>query len=97
MSADNGIYIAEFPEGWRVIHTQAIGNLDYYPRESKKWWEVLISYYGDSPLFSSKEEAWKKAMEMEEDILSDDFCPILEYGISILGKFPSIEHLIKEK
>ncbi len=36
MSADNGIYIAKFPEGWRVIHAQAIENINYYPKGSAK-------------------------------------------------------------
>jgi hypothetical protein len=30
MSADNGIYIAKFPDGFRVAYSSAIENVDYY-------------------------------------------------------------------
>lgn len=86
MSADNGIYIASFPDGYRVIHAQAIEDIDYYPPMSDKRKEVLLNYFGDSPLFDTEKEALKYANELYKEIMSDDI-PILEYGISFLGEY----------
>lgn len=34
MSADNGIYIAKFPNGYKVAYAMAIENVDYFPKGS---------------------------------------------------------------
>ncbi len=88
MSADNGIYIAKFPDGYRVCEEQAIDNVTYYPIGSKERKEELRKYFGDSKVFRTKEEAILFAHKLEDDILSSDF-PILEYGVSYIGKFES--------
>ena len=41
MSADNGIYIAKFPDGFRVAYALAIENTTYYPEGSKERQEIL--------------------------------------------------------
>jgi len=83
MSADNGIYIARFKDGSKVIHAQAIENLSY--RWSDKIagynYATVYQYYKDLPLLSDN-EANNKAFELEKEVLSDEYCPILEYGIS---------------
>ena len=94
MSADNGIYIAKFPDGFRVVHAQAIEDIDYYPEGTDEYLDTLKFYFGGSPLYNSKEEAFEAAHDIEEDILADDFCPILEYGICYLGDLPSFEKQI---
>ena len=84
MSADNGIYILEMKDQVRVIHTQCIENL---------WWSTLanrqitnfvptqlVLYFGGvEPMTLT--EAHNKAREIYNEIMEDDFCPIVEYGI----------------
>src|SRR5271157_3513136 len=100
MSADNGIYIGKFPiqdeksQGstgyeYRVIHAQAIDNISFF--SDKKLEEkfkgenprAIVEYFGRAEVFTEK-QAQDKAFEMEEEILNDEYCPILEYGISTL-------------
>ena len=88
MSADNGIYIAEFPtldggREWRVIETQAIGNLDYYPEGSPEEAREIVRYYGAAQGFSTVVEASKKAFEIQ------DYYGWTEYGVCVL---PPFEH-----
>lgn len=85
MSADNGIYIAKFPDGYRVAHTQNIEDINYFPVGSKKRKEILKAYFGKSNLYIKIENAVEKAHEIATEILNSDF-PILEYGIQILDK-----------
>ena len=59
MSADNGIYIGKFPDGYRVTHAQAIENIDYYPHGSRKELEMIRNYFGKSQVFPTYEEARK--------------------------------------
>ena len=94
ISADNGIYIAEFPtldggREWRVIEAQAIGNLDYYPEDSPEEAREIVRYFGSDStrIFSDLDAALKAAFEVEDEILKDDFCPILEYGVCRLPAF----------
>jgi hypothetical protein len=87
MSADNGIYILKMKDQSRVIHAQAIENLYWSMVDMKEVPDLvptrIIEYYGHvSPM--SSDECQKKAFAMEKDILDDDFCPILEYGICTL-------------
>lgn len=90
MSADNGIYIAEFPDGFRVAERSAIENIDYYPEGSKESKEILKSYFGDSKLFKNEDDAWKEARRIYNEIMESDF-PIVEYGISFVGKYESFD------
>jgi hypothetical protein len=85
MSADNGIYIVEFPDGFRVAHCQAIENIDYYPEGSKERKEMLKSYFGKSKVYKKFKKANKKAWKMAQDYT------ILEYGIAFLGEYESFE------
>lgn len=89
MSADNGIYILKSPKGdgfeFRIIHAQAIENIEYEPDREGYNTQELKRYFGKAKVFDNKEGAWKLAFEIEQDILSDDFCPILEYGISSIS------------
>jgi len=85
LSADNTIAIAKFPEGWRVVHAQAIDNIDYFPKGSKERKQVLKEIFGDSEVFSTEEEAQSYALELEEDY------SYVEYGICDLGELESFE------
>ena len=81
MSADNGIYIHKFPNGWAVIHAQAIENVLAERGYNKK---VLYEYYKGAKRFKTQEEAFKEAQRKYDEIMKDDFCPIVEYGIRII-------------
>jgi hypothetical protein len=99
MSADNGIYILKMKDQSRVIHTQAIENL---------WWDYtvmettdhlvstrIVEYYGHAKPMTNK-EAIKEALRLENEILNDDFCSVLEYGISIIEIDKAWDEIIQE-
>lgn len=79
MSADNGVYIAKFKDGYRVIEASAIDNLTYYPEGSLKEKETWYSYFGGAPVYATKDEAVLAAHKIADE------CDILEYGVSYLG------------
>lgn len=81
MSADNGIYVAKFPDGYRVIHAQAIDNLDYYPKNSQEYVDTVRQYFNKSKIYQTQEEAFAEADKMAKE------CWFLEYGICDLGEF----------
>ena len=84
MSADNGIYIAKFQDGYRVIEAQAIDNClldDSYPIEIRDAYRAL--YFGDCVVFDNLGTARAHASDIELDMLLYNF-PILEYGVSLL-------------
>jgi hypothetical protein len=91
MSADNGIYIAKFPDGYRVSNgaVQAIDNVDYFPEGSKERKEELKSYFGGSPLFETEDQAFNHANKLYDEFMSDEYDDfhILEYGISYIGEY----------
>jgi len=102
MSVDNGIYIAEFSDGWRVIVASAIGNIFYYPKDSQKRKDEIKRYFGGSKIIATEDEAWLEAKRMYNDFFKNppsisftndddeieemEFDPVLEYGVSSLGK-----------
>lgn len=76
MSADNAILIAQFPDGYRVIHCQASENCDdseAYPSYVTDCYRVL--YFADAPLFTNVDDARKCAFDFEEQY------EYVEYGI----------------
>lgn len=92
MSADNGIYILTYPKNGktmaRVIHAQAIENIEYDDGtemdEDGHNIQILKEYFGNVEEMTF-EEAQKVAFQMYEKIMKSDF-PVLEYGISIIEK-----------
>jgi hypothetical protein len=89
MSADNGIYIVKFSDGYRVSECQNIEDIDYFPIGSLERKMVLKNYFGESKLYISINEALKRAHEIAKEILNSDF-PIIEYGIQcISGEYES--------
>lgn len=85
MSADNGVYIAEFPtttggKEWRVSHCQNIEDCD----DPELGEACLVLKFGQSEVHANYTEAEKKAFELEKKILSDNMCPILEHGVQDL-------------
>lgn len=87
MSADNGIYIHKFDDGYRVTELMAVENIWEWDRENDTWnpnlpQEKIDSnfneFFKDSPLFPNLESAQKYASELVKEM------DILEYGISII-------------
>jgi hypothetical protein len=89
MSADNGIYIAKFSDGYRVTEAQAIENLDYFPEGSKERKHELLCYFGESEVYKTEDEAYKKAYEIEDK--NDERGDWTEYGICFVGEYESFE------
>ena len=85
MSADNGIYIAKFPDGYRVCYGQAIGNVDYYPAGSKERKAELRAYFGWSHIYSDRRDAIMAAHDMAAG------CEVLEYGVRELGEYEAFD------
>jgi hypothetical protein len=87
MSADNGVYIFHTKDGYRVKHAQAIENIYYQCRRkggpqfnARQLW----FYFSDCKVFTTMEEAWKEAQRIYDEIMKD-CCPIVEYGIQLIG------------
>jgi len=75
MSADNGIYLTQWDDGWRVAYAQAIDDIDSYRPGSPCWNWTNRKYFEKSPVFKTEDEAWKYAETMEEKY------SFLEYGV----------------
>jgi hypothetical protein len=82
MSADNGIYILETTDGYRVAHLQAVNNVDYGVRRRATEAEnddIRIKnarmMWDKAPFFREKEMARQYAFKLEERH------QLLEYGI----------------
>jgi hypothetical protein len=94
MSADNGIYIAKFPDGYRV--TEVVGcieNIDYHRPGTKARRKMLASYFGNSKVYKlfvlANWQAWKIYKEWERYESEEGMgCPI-EYGIGYVGEYES--------
>jgi len=94
MSADTGIYIAKFPDGYRVTEVvQNIENVDYYKPGTKKRKEELKAYFGDSEIYETEQLAFDKACKIYNEYTREKEdsgmgCPI-EYGIGYIGEYES--------
>jgi len=79
MSADNGIYIGDFADGYRVIHAQAIENCDGDYELTKAY---IHLYFRNVKVFSFRDDAWAEARRIYDEMASGEDMFILEYGIS---------------
>jgi len=91
MSSDNMIAILKTPDGkggfeYRVKHVQAIENIywdDSNPDGNSEGNPTqVVSYFGRCNALISQDNARHLAEGMAKEVLDDDFCPILEYGIN---------------
>ena len=83
MSADNGIYIHKFRNGFAVIHAQAIENI--YSSDGNKYNpKILAAYFRRAKRFTTQAQAFQEAQRLYDKIMKDDFCSICEYGIRIV-------------
>ena len=89
ISADNCIAILKTPNGngfeYRVVHAQAIDNIywdDTKPNGNPEGNPVyVVSYFGECSVLTNQDNAIHLAGGMAKEILDDEFCGILEYGI----------------
>jgi hypothetical protein len=95
MSSDNGIYIAKFPDGYRVTYASAIENITYHRKGTKARKQELKKYFGNSPIFTSEKAAfdyaYKTYEEMQEEEEKNGMLGqlILEYGVCFIGEYES--------
>ncbi len=82
MSADNGIYIHKFRNGWAVVHAQAIENI--YNIHGGYNQDMLKRYFKGAQRFPTEHDAFAEANRMYKEIMKDNFSPICEYGIRIV-------------
>lgn len=90
MSADDGIYILQSKDGYRIIHAQAIENLYWWNIDGKKEHyfagklnpKILLDYFGDCEVFKIKEEAYKEADRLYNRYVED--FGYVEYGINFI-------------
>lgn len=81
MSSDNGIYVlSSMPKNatnleYRVAYASAIDNIAYYPKGTKMYRAMLVSYFGRSKVFCTQKEAWDEALRLNNQI------GYTEYGI----------------
>ncbi len=85
MSGDNGIYILQSLDGYRITHAQSIDNL--------YWWEVddecnknlpimkkqnelnpemLLKYFGKCTIYDTEKEVLEEASNIYEEITRND-------------------------
>lgn len=83
MSANNGIYIAKFLDGYRVIEASSITNLWYYKSGTPEYLDEFYSYFGKADPFDCWNDAFDYASKLNFECKT-------EYGIINLGEYDFI-------
>jgi hypothetical protein len=65
-----------------------VENLDYHPKGSKERKELLKDRFGTSKVYKTKDEVYKQAIKIYDEIMASDF-PVIEYGICDVGEYES--------
>lgn len=93
MSADNGIYILETKDSYRVTHAQAIENLFYSHIGFHSCEEIVptraIEIFGGCKFTRDKEKALKIAHDIEQGMYT-------EYGVRIFSTYKSWKQMVNE-
>jgi len=96
MSADDGIYILETKDQYRVIHTQAIDNLWWSHIDRRSHSELIptriVEYYGQLKSYKTKDEVKNRAFELYD--LSKPYDP--EYGIQTISIDKTWDQILTE-
>ena len=85
MSADNTVAILQSPsrsgecQEYRVVHAQAIENINYGCKPGEFNDSELLSYFGDSKVFTEEQEALVYALDLQDEI------GYVEYGVSVIS------------
>lgn len=91
MSADNGIYVTQWDDGYRVAHVQAIENIDFVNDsiseiENKRYQDEYRKIaFGKSEVFKTEEEAFAHVRILYSQFRKRGW-PV-EYGIQFIGHF----------
>lgn len=75
MSADNGVYIKKYRDGYRVAGFTNAEDLDAYPVGSKPWEVMQAYFFRDARHWATEKEALDCAKRLAEKFT------VLEYGI----------------
>ena len=76
MSADNGVYLKQFSDGWRVAEFTNVEELDSYGLPGSEGWKVIHAYmFRDTVAFQDYKAALAHAAKLASE------CAVLEYGI----------------
>lgn len=92
MSSDNSIAVLKTLDGkggneYRVRHLQGLDNMQWdkktggYSGDPDVHIENARNMWKGCEVFKNAIEAFDAAHKMEREILNDDFCPFLEYGV----------------
>ena len=85
MSADNVVAILQSParsgdgHEFRVVHAQAIENINYGCEPGEFNDRELLSYFGDSKVFTEEQDALVYALDLQDEI------GYVEYGVSVIS------------
>ena len=79
MSADNGIYILNCRDGYRVTHETSIENITWKPDETGFNTESIKSYFGKSKVYKTLDWVRLEAKRLLKEILI--YGAPVEYGI----------------
>lgn len=90
MSADNGIYILQTKDGFRVSHAQAIENINWQADETGFNLREIYKYFHDAKFFKSIEGAFKEAFRIYDlySIVEYGICPIKAFNIEFPKECP---------
>lgn len=78
---------------YRVIHAQAIENVNYYKEGTLLREAEVVNYFGKAEVLTNREQALIKGHELAREIMKD--CGILEYGVSEINwptPFPTMTY-----
>lgn len=101
MSADNGVYIGEFPvsntdrseKEYRAIEAQAIDNVDYGTSLEQDY--SRVAYFGNAKSFASFAEAYEEAERLYNACMEN--FGVCEYGIcNLVFDRPLITKTVEE-
>jgi hypothetical protein len=91
MSADNGVYISQWQDGFRVATFTNVSDIEYAPIKTAYGQAVWWNRFKDSPVYKTSIEAYKAAVEIFNSL------SVCEYGIEWLEdedggrKFPDLD------
>lgn len=79
MSADNGVYISQWRDGYRVAHFTNVDAVEEYPATHPVGAALRWQRFKDSPVLVTRKEAYKVAEDIESSL------SVCEYGIMWIG------------
>jgi len=78
MSADNGLYIHKFKDGYACVHAQAIDNIYFHKGKKKYNYRILNELFKGQKRFKTLADAVIHASKLLDEI------EYVEYGIEVV-------------